>query len=420
MKTKIIVRGPALSQSGYGEQTRFALRSLRSREDLFDIHLENVPWGSTNWIFEDNEERKWIDGLIDKVLISTHNKEKIQYDVSLQVTIPNEWQKTAPINIGYTAGIETTMVAPAWLHLGDQMDHIIVVSNHSKQVYEQTTAQVADAQGKIVEDNLRLKTPITVVNFPTRVRTPKIEGLDFKTDFNFLTMAQWGPRKNIDKTIKCFIEEFKNDNVGLVVKANLGKNSKVDKHNTKNRLQQIISKFPNIKCKVYLMHGHLSEEELSGLYQHPKIKAYICMTHGEGYGLPMFEAAYYGLPVLAPVWSGQTDYLCMPTKNKNGKEKLKAMCAKIDYELKPIQKEAVWDGVLDKASSWAFPSHSSYKNKLREVYKDYNRYSSQAGKLKKWVLDNFKAEEKYEEFVSCITATIDSSSETQEQQVMVL
>ena len=46
-KKKVLVRGPALSQTGYGEQCRFALRSLRSREDLFDIFLLNIPWGGT-------------------------------------------------------------------------------------------------------------------------------------------------------------------------------------------------------------------------------------------------------------------------------------------------------------------------------------------------------------------------------------
>ena len=39
MKKKIFVRGPVLSQSGYGEQSRFALRALRSREDLFEIYI---------------------------------------------------------------------------------------------------------------------------------------------------------------------------------------------------------------------------------------------------------------------------------------------------------------------------------------------------------------------------------------------
>ena len=37
------------------------------------------------------------------------------FEASLQVTIPNEWDRIAPINIGYTAGIETNKVSPAWI-----------------------------------------------------------------------------------------------------------------------------------------------------------------------------------------------------------------------------------------------------------------------------------------------------------------
>ena len=37
MKTKVLLVGPVLTRSGYGEQARFAMRALRSREDLFDI-----------------------------------------------------------------------------------------------------------------------------------------------------------------------------------------------------------------------------------------------------------------------------------------------------------------------------------------------------------------------------------------------
>ena len=211
-----------------------------------------------------------------------------------------------------------------------------------------------------------------------------------------------------------------NENVGLVVKTNIGKNNKIDRDNTRARLKQMLEKFPDRKCKIYLLHGVLSEEELSGLYQHSKIKAYISITHGEGFGLPLFESAYYGLPVVAPVWSGQCDFLNMPTINKSGKKKIKTMCAKIDHELKPVGQEAVWDGVIDKHSSWAYPSLNSYKNKLRDVYKDHSRFKSQAKKLQTWVLDNFEPEQKYEEFVSCITTTLDSNNESREQEVMVL
>ena len=64
MKKKIFVRGPVLSQSGYGEQARFALRCLRSREDLFDIYINPINWGQTGWIWEENEFRNWLDSRI--------------------------------------------------------------------------------------------------------------------------------------------------------------------------------------------------------------------------------------------------------------------------------------------------------------------------------------------------------------------
>ena len=137
MKKKILVKGPMLSQSGYGVQTRFALRALRSREDLFDIYINPITWGQTSWIYEKTEEREWIDAAVNKAAKYIENKQP--YDMSVQVTIPNEWERIAPYNVGYTAGIETTRVAPEWIEKANMMDKIIVVSNHSKNVFEDTT-----------------------------------------------------------------------------------------------------------------------------------------------------------------------------------------------------------------------------------------------------------------------------------------
>ena len=69
-RQKVLVVGPALTLSGYGEQTRFALRSLRSQEDQYDIYLNTTSWGQTGWIHEDDEEREWIMG---KTAIETFN-----------------------------------------------------------------------------------------------------------------------------------------------------------------------------------------------------------------------------------------------------------------------------------------------------------------------------------------------------------
>ena len=132
MKKKIFVRAPVLSASGYGEQSRFALRALRSREDLFDVYVQPIPWGQTSWVWDTSEEREWIDSRIAETQILLQQK-ALQPDISLQITIPNEFQKMCPVNIGYTAGIETDRVAPIWLQKGNEMDKILVVSNHAKE-----------------------------------------------------------------------------------------------------------------------------------------------------------------------------------------------------------------------------------------------------------------------------------------------
>ena len=103
MKKKIFVRGPVLSQSGYGEQSRFALRALKSREDLFDIYIQPINWGKTGWVWNNTEFRQWMDERITQTQVLFQQKQ-LQPDISLQITIPSEFEKLCPINIGFTAG----------------------------------------------------------------------------------------------------------------------------------------------------------------------------------------------------------------------------------------------------------------------------------------------------------------------------
>lgn len=68
-------------------------------------------------IHEDNEERRWIDSVLTKtIMYESTNRDPQKYDISAQVTIPNEWKKRAPINIGVTAGIETTKLLASGLY----------------------------------------------------------------------------------------------------------------------------------------------------------------------------------------------------------------------------------------------------------------------------------------------------------------
>ena len=422
MKKKIVIRGPVLSRSGYGEQARFALRSLRKHEDRLDIYLVNTNWGQTGWVSQYDEEKQYVDFLIGKTY--HYMQGKGTFDVSLQVTIPNEWEKIAPINVGYTAGIETTKVSPEWVNKSMNMDRIVVTSNHSKNTLENTSYPVYNrvnnqqvGEASVKKSNI----PVTVVNYPAKKTKKKSVKLDLDTDFNFLMVSQWSPRKNAGNTVKWFVEKFKdNPNVGLVVKGFIRNNSTMDKLQFESAMSMAASE--DVKCKIYVLHGDMSDEEMVGLYSHPKIKAFISLSHGEGYGLPLFEAAYCGIPVVTTNWSGQCDFLNMPKKErKKGSKKktrtiMKPMFAEVEYTLGPIQKEAVWDGVLQEDSMWCYADETSYKQVISSVYDDYDKYKDMASKLKSWIKKEFDEQKQYDSFAN---AVVPKEEEAQKEESVV-
>jgi len=397
MLKKVLIKGPVLSRSGYGEQARFALRALRSRPDLFDIYIVNIPWGRTGQISSTDEEAEFIHQTLIKTQV--YVQQVGYFDISLQVTVPNEFEKIAPVNVGYTAGIETTKVSPQWIAKSNEtVDKIIVVSNHSKKVFEQTTYDVKDQAGN-EHRGWGLQVPIEAVNYPVREFGPEEVNIDFRTSKNFLTVSQWGPRKNLENTIKWFVETFADDeDVGLVVKTNTASDSVLDREVTQKRLEALLNACGPRKCSVYLIHGELSPGNLAWLYEHPTMRALINIGHGEGFGLPLFEAAYHGLPLITTAWSGQMDFICKP--NKKGKQVPRVI--KVDYDIKEVQKHAVWNGVIQADSKWAFAKENSYKRALKDALEKEEHYRKEAEALRSYIHENFTSEKIYDDFVSCI------------------
>jgi len=401
VKKKILVRGPVLSQSGYGEQARFALRALKSREEDFEIFIIPVSWGKTGWIWEESEFRSWMDERITltQVLIQ---RNQLQADLSLQITIPNEFQKIAPINVGYTAGIETHKCSAQWLPKCNDMDKVLVVSNHSKTSMVNTVAEAVN-QETGEKFPYRIQTPVDVVweNTPQAKAEP-IVGFELKHDFNFLSVSQISPRKNFENMVKWFVEEFIDQEVGLVLKTNLISNSIIDWEHLEKRVSEILLNYKERKCSVYLLHGDLTPGQMTHLYSHPKIKGMINIAHGEGFGLPLFEATREALPVTTIGWSGQLDFL-----THDGEDYFN----EVDYSIQPVPKQVIWKDVIDPDQMWAYANQGSYKMALRKAVKNYDKLKTKAVQLQEINSERFSDEKLFDIFVSSIEELFETDEE---------
>lgn len=393
-KLKVLVCGSVLAYAGYSEHTRTILRALRQIEDKIDLYLNAYRWAYNSDTYDNIEEINWFKELAQKF-----NPAQLgHFDISIQIGTPAEWKNFGLYNIGVTAGIEATSIPLEWIDPMNQMNKILTISQFSKNSMIHTQ-----------HENKKLTIPVEVIEYPVKKFKDVKLPLDLKTTFNFVHIGQWAPRKNIENMIKWFVEEFKNDSkVGLILKLQSKSNSTPDKHECKRRLYDILNQYKDRKCKVYFYHGDMTDEEVHGLLLNGNV--YLSAAHGEGFGLSMFEAAYTGIPVIAPDFSGYKDYLYADKKDKNGKLKLRPFFAKVNYEIKPLQQQHFMPGLLLPGMFWAYPMEADFKRAMREVYKDYGRFKNQANELKVWIQNKFTSDVINQKYINAIFSNFDLSS----------
>jgi glycosyltransferase involved in cell wall biosynthesis len=343
---KVIFKGPVLTQSGYGVHARQVARWLLSKNDI-DVKFVVTPWGDTPWILN----RSHCDGLVGKIMERTASPD-YKADVSFQLQLPNEWDsKLCPINIGITAAVETDLANPDWVADSNKMSCIVLPSNHSLKSLE--NAGTLTVESHVIPESF---SDDIVKNDDKTIDLSHV-----KTSFNFLLFGQmtgnnpFNDRKNLLFTIKWICEVFEKDNdVGIIIKTNAGRNTKIDRNIVLRNLEVLLKEVRprSENPKVYLLHGDMSDSDVAALYKHQKVKALVSLTRGEGYGLPILEAAAAGLPVIATGWSGHLDFM------KHTK------FVSIDHKLTQIHPSRVDDKIFMKNSKWAEPIEEDFKKKI--------------------------------------------------------
>ena len=395
----MLICAPVTSRSGYGNHSRDLAKCFIDSEK-YDVKIMDVPWGSCprNALDKKNKEDvKILNCILENPQINQ------QPDIYIDIRIPNEFETFGKFNIGITAGVETTAVSGKWIESCNKMDLVIVPSEHSKagfvnSVYDKMQNLPDGQQQKVGE--LKLEKPIEVLfegsdeNVWKTLSKEEIDSEFFDwlnnevpEKFAYLMVGQWTQgghgqdRKDISRLVKVFYESFANKKKqpALILKTSGATLSVIDKEECLQKINFVKSQFPSDwkLPNIYLLHGDLNEKEINYLYNHPKVKCMVSMTHGEGFGRPLLEATMVGLPVLASGWSGQLDFLS------------KEDSMLVPGKLENIPKSAVWDDILIPESQWFVCDESSMYKALNYTFVNHEEFKSKAKKLMKINQDKF-------------------------------
>ena len=383
MKPLVLVTAPVGTRSGYGSHSRDICRSLIAM-DKFDVKIWPVRWGSTPQDALDEGDSN--DAPIIERLLDNPNMAR-QPDIHFHIVVPNEFQTMGKYNIGITAGLETTIMPPEWLEGLNRMDLNIVPANFIKESLANTVFDKHNEQTKEKVGEIKCNTPVEVLFEGADTNIYKITKefskdlvdtlKEIKENFCFLFVGHWlqgglgHDRKDLGMLIKTFLETFKNKpkQPALILKTSGASPSILDREDILTKVNQIKDTVDGKLPNVYVLHGDLSDDEMNGLYNHPKVKVHVSFTHGEGFGRPLLEASLSDKLIIAPNWSGHVDFL-------NDKDAIL-----LPGGLNDVKEESLPKNMRIKGAQW-FTVNYNYASKiLKEVFDNYSKYVVRSKRL---------------------------------------
>ena len=380
----MLICAPVSSQSGYGEHARDLVKSFMM-QDKYDIKIQDVNWGATprNALDENNpEDKKILDRFLPEPTLPD------QPELHIHIVVPNEFQTWGKYNIGITAGAEFTAVRPEWIEGLNRMDLNIVPSEFTKEGIVSTKFDKSNEQTKEKVGELTNEKPIEVLfegyneNIYGKVTSDDLlneELSKIKENFCYFFTGHWlqgnlgNDRKDVGAMIKIFYEAFgrKLNKPALILKTTGATPSVLDRYEILGKIEQIKKQFPGQKLPpVYLLHGDLTDDQMNSLYNHPKVKAMVMLTHGEGFGRPILEFSTTGKPMLVSNWSGHLDFL------------KKDAVTLIKGRLTEVPRDAFPDNILQEGARWFTCDYGTVKRELINCHKQFKKYSKKSQRQK--------------------------------------
>ena len=404
-KPLVLVTAPVGTRSGYGNHSRDICRAL-IESDKYDVKINPVRWGATPMNALEDKNPHHLE--IYKRLLPEPRMDR-QPDLHLHIVIPNEFQPLGKKNIGITAGIEHTLPPADWVEGVNRMDMTIFTSEFSKESFEKVSFEKLDKNTNQRVGTLKMEKPTEVLfegADPEIYKVTNEATIDLKNEFDkikedfcFLFVGHWlqgnmgEDRKDIGMMLKVFLEAFKNTKnpPALIMKTSSASFSVMDRNEMKKKIDMIKKEVKaETLPKIYLLHGDLKDEEMNQMYNHPKVKAHLTFTHGEGFGRPMLEATFSGKPLIAPISTGQADFLD------------KEYTIELPHTMTKVPNSAFPKEYQNQEAYWSTVDYGTALQILKEVYKNYKKYEIRGKKQMIVNRENFSHEKMKEKLISIV------------------
>lgn len=177
----------------------------------------------------------------------------------------------------------------------------------------------------------------------------------------FLFIGKYESRKSVRETLQAWKQAFGDDpGVKLTVKTHVFSDDQ-------EKLNEVRELLDNLGLRnAIVLWGAYDDQDIQNLYRQSHV--FVLPTKGEGWGLPLIEAAASGLPIVTTNYSAHSEFL--PHSS----------CVFVDYHLSPINCEFYKSCYPNQTDwgLWAQPNVNSIAQALVAARENYAHLRQQA------------------------------------------
>jgi glycosyltransferase involved in cell wall biosynthesis len=340
--------GNIWGSSGYANHTRNLAKAI---DKIIPVKLETQIYPGYEMQIDDQE--------LEMI------KRNGEYNIVLMITLPIYWNKFIEKdkkNLGFLVW-EGDKIPLCWLKecLNPFIHRILVPSKHTKDAIIRT----AEENGINIENKIWIiHHGVDIDRFKPKENKDKI--------FRFLCNKGYRNKEDrggIQYAIQAFIEEFKEENVEMIIKLNPA--------------------YPPgnlpIHPKIKIITEDYNLDELIKLYQNCDV--FVSTTRAEAFNIPCIEAMACGKPVITTNFGGQTDFC----NTNNGWI--------VDGELKLVEHEVMYE-----ETKWLTPDIKLIRESMREAY-EHPQFCREKGILARTTAEQFTWEKSAKKLINLINET---------------